>query len=347
MGNKRPQAFTEEVRFGLEIRLARYQLLLHDYQTPLFHNQLLDAIRLHEDTVQAPTPTPAEHERVLDQIVVLDNMDDRLDKHWDELHESMNFRTTLLANISQYQSKLGAWLILDYTGKSSKTCIWASSIIGYVDNVGSGGVDNIHDDYKLYQQTFVRPLKEMMLSQDHVKKRLRIAATESTRPAGMIYHLIDRCDWGALAYALINDRELAVTLFGAKQLKPGLWSPWSGKWVVQKIDDIRDKYFEELSTPEQYTISKRARKLSAKKVASAAHQSSPPPLSPASFPRAEEASALVAAKSIYKKVVNGLAFEGDGLTLRSIVRRRTQTTSPWASSDSTTQLIDPSEKEKG
>jgi hypothetical protein len=346
MGNKRPQAFTEEVCSGLKVRLARYKFLLHDYQTPLFHNQLLDAIRLHEEIVQAPNPTPAEHERVLDQIVVLDNMNDRLNKHWDELHKSMDFRAILLANISLYQSKLGAWLILDYTGKCSTNCTWASSTLGHINNVGSGGVGNIHDDYRLYQQTFVRPLKEMMLNQDHVKKRLRIAATGSTRPAGMIYHLIDRCDWGALAYAVINDRELAVTLFGAKQLNPGFWSPQFGACTVQKIDDIRDKYFDELSTPEKYTISNRARKLSAKKAASAAHPSPPPPFSSASSPRAEEASALVVAKSIYNKVVSGLAFEGAGLTLRSIVRRNTQTTSPWAGSDSTTQLIDPSEKEK-
>lgn len=346
MGNKRPQAFTEEVRFGLQIRLDRYRLLLHDYQTPLFHNRLLDAIRLHQEAVQAPTPTPAEHERLLDQLVVLDNMDARIDEHWNELHKSMDFRTTLMVNIKAYQSKLGAWLMLDYTGRCAATCTWASSILGYVDNVGSDGVGNIHDDYKLYRRVFVRPLREMMLNQEHVKKRLRIAASETTnRPTGIIYNLIDRCDWGALAYAIVNDRELAVTLFGAKQLNEGFWSPQFGKLAVQKIDDIRDKYFAELLTPEDYTLSKRARKLSAEKAARTAHKSSPPPVSPVSSPCAEEASALAAAKNIYNKVVSGLAFEGAGLKFRSIVQRRTSTTSPWTSLDSTTQLIDPKEKD--
>lgn len=346
MGTKRPQAFTDEVRLDLEVRLERYKLLLHDYQTPLFYNRLLDAIRLHEEAVQAPTPTPAEHERLLDQLVVLDNMDARIDQHWDELHKSMTFRTTLLAKVTEYQSKLGAWLMLDYTGRCAATCDWASRIIGYIDNIGSDGVGNIHDDYKLYQRAFVRPLKEMMLNQDHVKKRLRIAASETTgRPAGIIHSLIDRCDWGALAYAVINDRELAVTLFGAKQLNEGFWSQEFGKLAVQKIDDIRDKYFAELLTPEDYTLSKRARKLSAEKAARTANKLSPLPVSPASPLLAEEALAVAAAKSIYNKVISGLGFEGTGSKLRSIVNRRTSTTSPWTSLDSTTQLIDPKEKD--
>lgn len=321
-----------------------YQLLLLEYQTPLFQNELLDAIKLHEEAIQRPDPTPAERERVLDQLGLLDNMDDRLRKHWKELQKDMSSRTILLASIADYQRLLGAWLMLDYSGKHAGKCYeWASGLVKVIDDVGSG-VGRIGEDFRRYQELVVRPLKEMMLSQQRVERRLRAGSTGSNHPAGGIHRLIDQCDWPNLAVAVVDDRQLAVTLFGAKQLNKDIWSAQFGRSVLQKIDDTRDKYFAEMSTPTNYTLSKRARELSAKKAARAARHSSSSPPSPASVRSTEDSSAVAASKSAYSKVVSGLGLGRRVSSLRSIVHRGTSTTSPGVSLDSTTQLIEEKEK---
>lgn len=343
---ERSQSGSEEVRSDdLRTRVLCYELLLVDYQTPLFHNELLDAIKLHKEAIQRPDPTPAERERAADQLVVLDNLDKRLHKHWNELQESMSSRTVLLAYIADYQRYLGQRMILDYTGKrGGESHGWASELVKTIDDVGISGVGRIDEDFTLYQLTFVRPLKEMMLNQDHVERRLRIAATGSTHPAGEIYRLVDQCDWPNLAAAVLNDRALAETLFGSKQFNKNIWSPQFGRYVVQKIDDTRDKYFAELSTSTKYTLSKRARDLSTKKAARASHHSSSTRPSPASIRSAEDSTAVATAKSVYSKFVSGLGLGRTGSSLRSIVHRGTSTTSPGASLDSTTQLIEEKEK---
>ncbi|KAG6363827.1 hypothetical protein INS49_008930 [Diaporthe citri] len=338
------QTIFEEARFDLRTRIQGYELLLVEYQTPLFRNELLDAIKLHEEAIQRPDPTPAERERVVDQLDVLDKMDGRLHKHWKELQKNMSFRIVLLASIADFQRFLGAWLMLEYTGKCIvKSHNWAVGLVNTIDDVGSG-TGRIDEEFSLYQQTFVRPLKEMMLNRDHVEGRIRAASAGSTHPAGEIHRMIDQCDWPNLAAAVVSDRELAATLFGAKQVNKDIWSPQFGRSVLQKVDDTRDKYFAQLSTTTKYTLSRRARELSAKKAARAARQSSSTHSSPASVRNPEDSSAVAAAKSVYSKVVSGLGLGRTVPSLRSFIHRGTSTTSPGASLDSTTQLI--GEKEK-
>lgn len=343
MEEKRSQPLSEDVRSELRVRVVGYELLLLEYQTPLFRNELLDAIKLHEEAIHRPDPTPAERERVADQLGVLDKMDGRLHKHWKELQKSMSSRTALLANIANYQRYLGAFLMIEYTGRAIvKHHDWASDHVKTIDDVGSG-VGNIDQDFRLYQQTFVRPLKEMMLSHDHVERRLRAASAGSRHPEGEIHRLIDQCDWPNLAAAVVNDRELAVTLFGAKQVNKEIWSPQFRRSVLQHIEGIRDKYFAELSTPTKYTLSKRARDLSAKKAARAARHSSPSPRSLASVRHTGDSSAVAAAKTVYIKVVSGLRLGRTGSKPKSIIHHGTSTNSPEAGLDSTTQLIEEKE----
>lgn len=348
MGDQGSQTISQEIRSDLSVRITSYKLLLLDYETPLFHNELLDAIKLHEEALQRPEPTPAERRRVVDQLGVLDKMNDRLDKHWRELQKSMNARVTLLANIATYQRYLGLLLLLDYIGKhAGEYQDWAATLVRHIDNV-TGGIGSVDEDFRLYQQTIVSPIREMMLNREHVERRLRAAARGSTHPAGEVHRMIDQCDWPNLALALVNDRELAATLFGAKQLNEGFWKPQTGKLALEEIDSTRDKYFSELSTPTKYTLSRRAKDLSLKKAArdarDARHSSSPPLQSPLSDRHAEDSPAVAAAKGVRNKVFSGLGLARAGVSLRSIVRRRITTTSPGGSLDSTTQLIDAKEK---
>lgn len=87
------KATAEEIKLVIRQRINRHKLLLLEYQTPLFRDELLDAIKLHSEAFHRPDPTPAKRERALDQITVLDNMTDGLEKH---------NRSALLASISNY-----------------------------------------------------------------------------------------------------------------------------------------------------------------------------------------------------------------------------------------------------
>ncbi|KAH8782663.1 hypothetical protein F5883DRAFT_536715 [Diaporthe sp. PMI_573] len=237
--------------------------------------------------------------------------------------------------------------MLDYAGKHAGKCYdWASSIVKAIGDAGSGGMggNSVDEDFRLYQHIFVRTVREMMLDQDHVEKRLRAASAGSSHPAGEIHRLIDQCEWQDLAASVVNDRRLAVTLFGAKQVNRDFWSAQFGRTVLQQIDGVRDRYFTELSTPTKYTLSKRARDLSAKKVAHVSHLSSVTPPSPASSRHADGSAAVAAAKSVCSKVASGLGLGRTGSSLRSIFRRSISTSSPGSGPDSTTQLIEEKEK---
>lgn len=342
----------EDARNLIRIRLAGYKLLLSEYHTPLFHNELLDAIKLHEEALKHPDPTPAQRERLRDQLGVLDNMNERLQKRWRGLHRRMSSHQSLLAGISNFQRYLGAWLMLDYSGKhkhAGKRYDWASDIVEAIDDVGSssGGGGNLDEDFRVYHRMFVRPVREMMLDQDHIETRLRAASVGSAHPAGEIHRLIDECEWQALAAHLVNDRRLAVTLFGARQVNKDFWSAQFGENVLKLIDGVRDKYFTELETWEKYTLSRRARDLSFKKVtarAAARIPSSTPP-SPASARQGSgDPTAVAARKSVFGKVVRGLGLGQMGLGLRSVIHRGISTNSREAGLDSTSQLIEEKEK---
>ncbi|KAL1871618.1 hypothetical protein Daus18300_004618 [Diaporthe australafricana] len=345
VGEEAPHAITEEVRSTLRLRIDGYQTLLLEYQTPLFHDELLDAIKLHEETLQRPEPTPAERQRVLDQLTVLDNMNDRLNKHWEKLHRSLNSRTILLYSISEYSKLLGSWLILDYAGRESvgETHHEASAYVTILDKFRSGEGD-VEANIRVHRRLFRRPLEEMMLNRQHVEKRLRMAAAGPSYPTGEIHRLVDQCDWPNLAAAIVNDREIAAVLFRSKPLDPQFWEDRIGKMALWRIDDLRDKYFAELSSPTTYTLTKLARELSAKQAALAADQSSPSSLSSVSMRNSGDSPAVTAARSVYNKVVSGLGLARTRSSLRSIFHHGPSTATPQTSLDSETHLIKESEK---
>lgn len=350
MASKSSSTIAQEVRSILRQRVGCYQLILLDNITPLFQKEPLHATRLHEEALQRPDPTSISKEKeTLDQLIVLDNLDEQLTVHWTELHSNLVSRTALLADIFGYQKFLTVILLLDYAGTSQNEAdSWVSDRLEDIDKYNRA-MDRSAINIKMYQQTVAQPLKELMIDQSHVENRLRLAAAVPSYPTGGVYHLIDRCDWPNLAAMLIKDHELAVALFSGKPLDPQLYNDHISKLVLQKMDELKDRYFAYLSTPSVYTISKRAKKLTTKK---AGQPTKPTPLpsgqhlSPATIQHSEEPSAIVAARNIYNRVLGGLGFGERVPSLRSIVRHDSATPSPRVSLDSTSPLIDSRKKDE-
>lgn len=345
MPDKSPSTTAQHARYIFEQRVAGYQLLLWDNLTPLFNKQLLNAIRLHEKALQRPDPsTPAERKLVFEQLFLLDDVDKELTDHWNELHKSLRFRTAVLATLFGYQKFFTVELLLDYAGKSQDANdIWLPNCLETMDSHYSAA-DKSETDFDFYKHFVTKALKELMLNQEFVEKRLRIAAANN--PIGDIYSLIDKCDWLSLAAMLIGDRELAKALFGGRPLDPRLYNDDVLKMVLREIDKIKSKYFTDLSSPSIYTISKHAKNLSPKKAAQAVRQSSGQPLSPAITQYSEDSSAVTAALNIYKRVVNGLGIGGTDRRLRDTVQSDFSAALSRASLDWTAPLIDPRKKDE-
>ncbi|KAI3392078.1 hypothetical protein diail_6184 [Diaporthe ilicicola] len=334
MGDKTHGTAAQEIRLILSGRVGGYQLLLLDYLTPLFHKELLDAIKQHEEMLQRPDPTISEQQRALRQLGHLNSIDTQLSEHWKDLHTGLVSRTALFANIIRYQGFLATSILLDYTGHSLQEAgfdSWVSSQIETLDVHQKTAEESKKDlDIKLYRQTVATPIKELMLDQDHVERRIRIAAAKPY-PTGEIYRLIDECNWSALAMMLIRDRELAVTLYSQKPLDPNSYNDNIAKTVFRKMDEIRDRYFTELPSPSTYTTSKYAQERSARKAAGL-------PLPPEPSRHSEGDWALAAAKGVYNKVISSLGM-GAGASPGPSRHSMPSGDSPRPSIDSTTHLL--------
>jgi hypothetical protein len=334
MSGKSHSTVAQEIRAILSGRVVGYQLLLLDYLTPLFHKELLDATKEHEEMLQRPDPSPSERQRALQHLGHLDSIDEQLSEHWKVLHTGLVFRTALFANLIGYQGFLATSILLDYTGHSPQEAGLESWVSGKIETLNDyRKTGNSDHNTKMYQQTVAIPIKELMLDQDHVERRIRIAAAEPYA-TGEIYRLIDKCDWSTLAMMLVNDRELAVTLYGQKPLDPNSYNENVAKNVLRKMDEIKDRYFAELLSPSTYAISKYAQERSAAKAAGR-------PLPPESSRHSEGDWASQAAKGVYKKIIGSLGL-GAGTSPRPNIRPGPPSgDSPRPSMDSTTHLLPP------
>ena len=344
MGRKSLDTAAQEIQSTLKKRIARYYFLQRDTLTPLLHKELADALKLHEEGLQHLELITVEQDGALDKFKVLDEVDDRLTGHWERLHGDMKSRAALVANMFCYQQFLTVKLLSDYGGLPPKPLSqWFSDRIATIEKHYSA-TDKSDTDADSYEKTVVQPLEELMLNRYHVEKRMRTAATVPSYPTGDVHRLIDQCDWKDLAATLANDRELAVTLFSAEPVEPGLWDDNTSKLALRLIDDIQGKYYARISSPSLYVANKRARDLSAKKAAQNTHQPSGHQPSPATTQHGEVSPAATAAKNIYHKAVRRLRLGGKGPGLRCLDRPDPSAASTGASLDSTAHLIDLREK---
>jgi len=176
----------------------------------------------------------------------------------------------LLQDIILFRQFLIAKLLEDYTNVPCTVDKWvlnqAECIIEQGDHAMAKDGSVVDTTYQVH---VVFPLEEMMLSRDHVEDKLRAAAIQG-HSGSDIQPLIDRRDWSNLAAALTNDRRLALKLFGGGSFDANVCDAKIYQRILHGIDEIKGKYFSELSDSSTYTISTYARGISAE-------QTIPPP----------------------------------------------------------------------
>lgn len=230
-------------------RVCYYAYFLFENVTPLLRKEINHATKVHSEAFQ-------QSDVDSDLLKALDNVHLRLTQHWAKVFQEPISRALLTQQISFFQRFLTDRLLEVYTGKPYQVDQWHSTelrIFRQRDDLG-----------QMYYDFFTWPLEEMMLDQDHVQDTLVTAAAEpqSADRAKDIRSLIARCDWPSLARALVKDRELAIGLFDEEPIDPEYYNTNTRKKVLRGIEKVRDKYFEDLSDPAKYTISKHAMGLS-------------------------------------------------------------------------------------
>ncbi|WEW56816.1 hypothetical protein PRK78_002271 [Emydomyces testavorans] len=250
----------EDVVSKIQLRIHNLRLLLLERLTPLLRNQILHAIRLHSEAL--------EQTNIKSYLADLDTVHEQVMEHWTKVYGNLTSRADLLQDMVLFQQFLTAKLLEDYTQTPCKCNDFGVVLVMILDAVKDG-----HQKATGYYQTrMVYPLEEMMLDRDHVEKKLRTAA--AGQAGGDVQPLIDRCDWSTLAATLMSDRELALKL--NERALDGFTFEIMRATVLRKIDKIKSKYFAELSHPSTFTISARAREMSARQASNNTNQMSSP-----------------------------------------------------------------------
>lgn len=323
----------QQVRMVIKQRVDTYNVLFLDLMTPLLKKEVQNAVKVHTEFLNLPTPLASERSHMLDQLGNLDTLHDRLTEHWAKVHGDLALRSSLLTNIALFQVFLSEKLLQDYTGKSFEPTPWALNQASLVELRSIGAADSGRID-AAYDRHIEFPLQEMLLDPSHVADKLRVLTRQPKHPGGDIQRLIDECDWPSLANTLVNDRALAAELFQQTPIDPDAFDANTSKKVLRRMDEITAKYFTELTSPSKYTLSRLAIQRAAKRSSGAADTMSPDVVS-----YAEEPSFVAGAKGIYGRLASGLGLSGMSSNLRSLAHNSSST-----SLDEKARLIDDRKK---
>lgn len=298
----------------LKTRIALWQYQLrHERLTPLLQMELQRLIKEMSEALKQPTfPEGIDLES-------LDAQHRHVSKHWGKIFQHPYDRTQLLMNMSRYEALFAEMLLEDYASRPARMPVlndWlldrATKVLEH-NEVPGFSMSNDKQKQEHYYDNVKWPLEEMTLGGlvSHAERKLceAVLAREggSQGPGGYVSQLIQQCEWEKLAEALVYDRRLAVTLSGIKPV--GQQRNWKGIFprVLHKMDDMERKYFTNLSSPDNYIISKHAADLLARH---SSNKSNHVPL-----PRMPAAGKL--APNITNTIKNRLRLFKTGLTLRT------------------------------
>lgn len=258
-----------DIRQLIGRRIINFEILLSDHLTPLLREQIRHAIALHRKALQHPNSDP--------YLKDLSDLHDQLMEHWTKVYGDLISRAYLLQDIIMFRQFLIAELLEDYTNEPCTVDKWvlnqAKCVIEQGDHARAEDGSVVDTTYQVH---VVFPLEEMMLSRDHVENKLRAAAIRQGNSGSDIQPLVDRRDWSNLAATLTNDRRLALKLFGEPSFDANISDAKTYQRILHGINEIKGKYFSELSDSSTFTISTHAREMSAGQASSQYNIGSPP-----------------------------------------------------------------------
>ena len=259
---------TKDIRQRIEHRIRNLKTLLLERLTPLLREQIRHAIALHTEAL--------EHPNVDQYLDDLDSLHDQLMEHWTKVYGDLISRAYLIQDVVLFQQFLVAKLLEDYTNEPYTVDKWVlNQAKRAIEHEDHARLKDGSDVDMMYQVHVVFPLEEMMLSRDHVENKLRAAAIGREHPRSDIQPLIDRRDWSNLAAALTNDRHLALKLFGGPSFDTNILNDSTQKRILRTIDEIKGKYFSELSDSSTFAISTYAREMSTRHTSNDTNHGSP------------------------------------------------------------------------
>lgn len=247
----------------IESRIQDYGLVSLAPTTPLLKFLIGQCSSLHSETLKLPHI----RRKLMSQ---LDNFHTLVMEHWGDINGNLEDYAQLTAHMSLFLITLASQLANDYSGTPSSSgtenAAWEHRRVELIRKHRDPGSesDSESSEEGLYQDTVVSPVEELMLDLGHVEDRLIVAAEESKSPSS-IHDYIEQCDWSSVANALVRDRELALSILKAEKelsTRPESFCGDAGTKVLQGISDIKVKYFADLSSPTDFTLSKYAKKRS-------------------------------------------------------------------------------------
>ncbi|KAG8156621.1 hypothetical protein KVR01_013572 [Diaporthe batatas] len=245
----------QRARDAIRVRVSSLQIQV-DYErlTPSLREEIVHALEVHEQALEQPSlDVPFLEE--------LDRLQDKIDEHWSRVYKSCIDHSHLVADIGQYQLFLTQLLLAEYTGAvltDRRSIGWLHQAASHIERVGK---DRSSEFAEIYYENIAQPINELLLNNAHVQIRLLISAAddEQKRPlGGYVQYLIEWCDWNDLAKYVYNDRELAIRLFKYDPIIPGLFDGGTREKVLEGITSVQEKYFTNISSLDEYTLSKYA-----------------------------------------------------------------------------------------
>ena len=215
-----------------EERIRILKILLYDRQTPFLRTEIHHVIALY---------SKASKRSYVEQDI--ETLYDRIAEDWTRIHKTLHSKAYLTEHIISFHQFLTSMLLADYAAQPFAISPWVSIRADIVKQHRAGARYN----QDVYQDCILFPVKQMMLNQDHVEKKL-LAISENHSTPGHIQHLIGRKDWPNMTIAIRNDRDLAISLFADEPFYHSLVNGTTLRKILKGIDKIEAKYLAMLGS---------------------------------------------------------------------------------------------------
>lgn len=257
----------EQARAIILMRIGFMELKSTERLTPLLRKEMQHITVTHREAFEQPTLS-------MDVLHHLDDLDKRFREHWEAFHRDYMSHMMLFVRLAGLEDFLRRTLLEDYVGipQGDIESDFELDMVTLIRAQRSGKDDD--DSRKRYQEEVVIPCQELTVDLSYVEDRLCLAAGgKEERPRGYLMHLVERCRWEELARALLNDRQLARDFIdhqpftptgdflGHQPFRPSRQDADIGEVVLWKIEDLEQRFFEVLISPEDFRLTKLAREL--------------------------------------------------------------------------------------